>query len=357
MRYAVGLGVPAAVRGTVRRSRVFPACGTGFLGEQVGAPSRLMNHGGPGPGQGCVGHVIPIGPLYNTRADATLPRQDMTTVAIVGAGDIGGATAQALAARDQVRRVLLVDAAGDAATGKALDIQQSGAVDGFHTRLQGTADEAGVTGCHVCVIADRMGPGLGEWRDDDGLAMLGRIARYLGDTPLVFAGVEQMDLLAKAAREMSLRRGRLVGSSPEALASAIKAIVALEARCSPGEVMLTVLGRPTGFVIPWSEASIAGYALQRVLSQAQLARIEARSTHLWPPGPNALGAAAASIAEAMLSASRRSFSVLTWLNGEFGVRRVVGALPARLSARGIEHTHVPTLGSREQVLLQTVLEV
>lgn len=278
----------------------------------------------------------------------------MKSVAILGAGEIGGATARALAARDLASRILLVDTKGDAAAGKALDIQQSGPVDGFHTRLQGTSDETMITGCHVCIVADLMG--AGEWKGDDGLSMLTRIARYLGHTPLVFAGASQSDLLAKAALELSLRRERLIGSCPEALASAVRAIVALEARCSPGEVTLTVLGRPpAGFVVPWSEASIGGYALQRTLSQAQLARIESRVAQLWPPGPNTLGTTAATIADAILTASRRSFSVLTWLEGEFGVRRVVGALPARLGTGGIVDVRVPGIGAREQVQLQSAL--
>ena len=177
-----------------------------------------------------------------------------------------------------------------------------------------------------------------------------------GHRGAVAAGVSQVELLGKTARELSLRRARLIGSSPEALVSAIKAIVALEARCSPREVALAVLGKPpAGFVVPWSEVSIGGYALQRVVSQAQLARIEARAGHLWPPGPNTLGAAAAAVTEAILSASRRSFSVLTWLDGEFGVKHVVGVLPAQLSAGGIAEIRVPEIGPREQVRLQTAL--
>ena len=72
----------------------------------------------------------------------------MTTVAIVGAGDIGGATAQALASCDRVRRLWLVDAVAGAAVGKALDIQQAGAVASFHTRLDGTGDESRLVGLH-----------------------------------------------------------------------------------------------------------------------------------------------------------------------------------------------------------------
>jgi malate dehydrogenase len=282
----------------------------------------------------------------------------MKTVAIVGAGSIGGATAQALATSDDIGRVLLVDDLGDAAAGKALDIQQSGAVDGFHTALQGGSDETWLAGCSVCIVADRLDSSRGEWQGDDGLAMLERIARYLEGAPIVFAGVSQVELLGRAAGELSLPRSRLIGSSTEALTSAIRAIVALEARCSPREVMLTVIGRPpTGFVVPWSEASIGGYALQRTLSQAQLARIEARADHLWPPGPSSLGSAASAVTRAILSASRRSFSVLTWLEGEFGVRRVVGALPVQLEASGIADSRVPEMGSRERVRLQTALDV
>ena len=280
----------------------------------------------------------------------------MSTIAIVGAGDVGASTADALASRDRVRRVLLVDAAARVAAGKALDIQQSGAVEGFHTTLDGTDDGSRVTGADVCVIADRAGQTSSEWHGEDGLALLNRLRPYLGEMPLVFAGTLQGELIALAAREVSIPRARLIGSAPEALASAITAIVAMEARCAPDEVRLTVLGTPPhGFVVPWTEASIGGYALDRVLSQVQLSRVEARAVRLWPPGPYALGTAAARVVEGIVGSSRRSFAVLTVLGGEFGVRNRVGTVPAHLSAQGIVHTRVPVLSTRERVQLETAL--
>jgi len=279
----------------------------------------------------------------------------MATVTIIGAGDIGGATAQALAAGDRVSRVLLVDETSSAAAGKALDIQQSGPIHGFHTSLEGADDASRATGCSVCVIADRFGRTPSEWQGEEGLAMLTRLAPFLSDAPIVFAGAAHAGLIAHAW-EARLPRERLIGSSPEALASAIAAITAMEAHCSSVDVSVTVLGvPPKGFVVPWSEASIGGYALDRVLSQVQLARIEARVARLWPPGPYALGAAAAQVIEAILHASRRSFSVLTPLGGEFGVRNRVGAVPAGLAARGIVHIRVPDLSPRERVQLETAL--
>ena len=280
----------------------------------------------------------------------------MGTVAIVGAGAVGVAAARALASSGRVGRVLLVDGGGDAAAGEALDIQQSGAIDGFHTRVEGTADATRVVGCAVCILADRFGESDGEWRGDEGLALLTRTIVYLGRAPIVFAGASQADLLAKAATEAGLERQRLMGSAPVALASSVSAIVAMEAGCSPAEVMLTVLGvPPAGFVVAWSGASIGGHSLPRVLSPVQLGRIEARVSRLWPPGAFGLGVSAAHVATALLSSARRSVPVLTWLTGEFGVRNRAGTVPARLGPAGIVQIREPELTGRERVQLQTAL--
>ena len=147
-----------------------------------------------------------------------------------------------------------------------------------------------------------------------------------------------------------------MGSAPDALTAAVKSMVALEAGCSPTEVGLTVLGAPPrGFVVPWSEASIGGYSLERVLAQVQLTRIDARLAGLWPPGPFALGLAAARVAEGLVTTSRRTFTLLTVLAGEFGVRGRVGVVPATVSGSGIVHTRAPTLNTRERVRVENAL--
>jgi hypothetical protein len=91
----------------------------------------------------------------------------MSTVAILGAGELGGAVAHALAERGCASRLLLVDAHGQVAAGKALDIQQAGAIRASSTKLDGTTDPTRVAGCGVCVVADRFGPPSAEWRRDD----------------------------------------------------------------------------------------------------------------------------------------------------------------------------------------------
>ena len=52
----------------------------------------------------------------------------MPSVAVLGAGDLGGAIAHALTERARVGSILLVDEQQKVAAGKALDIQQGAAV-------------------------------------------------------------------------------------------------------------------------------------------------------------------------------------------------------------------------------------
>jgi len=279
----------------------------------------------------------------------------MSTVAVFGAGDVGAACAQALASRDRARRIVLIDSAASAAAGKALDIQQAGAVAGFHTQLEATAEETGAIGSSVLVVADRLATGSPEWQGEDALALLKRVA-VSSDVPIVFAGATQATLMRSASQELRVASRRLIGSASEAFSSAVSAIIAMEARCSPADVSVAVLGAPPdAFVIPWSEASIGGYALERTLTQVQLRRLEARATRLWPPGPYVLGAATAQVVEGILDAARRSFSILTILEGEFGVRNQVAAVPALLAPHGVAHIRTPLLNTRERVQLDTAL--
>ena len=279
----------------------------------------------------------------------------MATVCILGAGELGGSVAHALARAERVRRVVLIDEGGSIASGKALDIQQAGAIEGFHTRIDGTSDLTRVTGCSVCVVADSGTPAA-EWHGETALAMMARLRAFIGDAPTVCAGAGQADLLLASVMEAGFKRERLIGSAPEALIGAVRAIVALEAQCSPSEVALSVLGTPpSGFVVPWSEASIAGHALDLVLTQVQIRRVEARVARLWPPGQQALGLAAARVAESLVTSARRAVSVLTVLAGEFGVRNRVGVLPCLLGPHGIAEVRLPVLNARERIQLETAL--
>ena len=152
----------------------------------------------------------------------------MSFIAIVGAGAIGGALAQRLAARGRVREVRLIDDQGGVAQGKALDIQQSGAVDGFTTRLSAASAIGAAAGAAAVVIADASA-GDTEHTGEAGLALVKRLAALESRAPLIFAGNTQRSLIVRAATELHVPRQRLIGSAPAALESAVRALAALDA--------------------------------------------------------------------------------------------------------------------------------
>jgi malate dehydrogenase len=280
----------------------------------------------------------------------------MSRVAILGAGEIGGAAARALATRARVGAILLIDEQPNVAAGKALDLRQAGPISGSDTRIEGSMDFASAAGAAAIVLADTAAGA--EWAGDAGLALVRRLARLgcFQDSVLICAGAGQSALMQTALDELGLSRSRVIGSAPEALASMARALVAIEARASASQVALAVLGAPPRrSVIPWGEASIAGHSVMALLTQPQLNAVETRMKGLWPPGPSTLGFAAALFSEAVALGSRRLVSAFVSLDRDNGTKAPVCAWPVTVGPRGIERVTTPALTARDRVVIDEVL--
>jgi malate dehydrogenase len=280
----------------------------------------------------------------------------VSSIVILGAGDLGGALARRLAAADVVGRVSIVDDAATVAAGKALDIAQAAPIDRYATRVTGGDDLSAVVGAAVIVIADVHGPTSTEWQDDAGLGLVKRIAGLNQVAPIVCAGARQASIIERGVRELGMARTRLFGTAPEGLRAAIIGMTALEADASPADVMLSVVGRPpSDFIVSWDEASIAGRAATSVLSPPAITRLDARLPRLWPPGPTTLAGAAVRGIHAALSRSPRVLSALVAVDRTEGEHGRVVVLPITLQPSGIASLVAPSLSIRDRVRLDSVL--
>jgi len=274
----------------------------------------------------------------------------VSTVVVLGAGEIGGALARQLAVTDLVARIVLVDDLATVAAGKALDVAQSGPVDRYHTALSGTSDLSAVVGAAVIVFADRAGQPGGEWQDEAGLAVVRRVAGLNQLAPLVCAGAAQSGLIERGVNEAGIARTRLFGSGGEALRGAVTAITALEAGAAPSDISLSVLGRPPQqIIVPWDEGAIGGRSIARVLSAAQLARLDARVARLWPPGPYALASAAARMVRSAITNSPRLHMATVAVTRDEGTPGRSAIMPVTLRPSGIAEVVAPVLSSRDRV--------
>ena len=279
----------------------------------------------------------------------------MGFIAIAGCGALGGAVAHKLAGRDRVAEVRLIDPEGAVARGKALDIRQSAPIEQFATRISAADSWAAAAGADVIVIADQAGSGA-EHEGEPGLAMLRQLTAAGVSSPLVFAGARQRELMARVVSELRVPRTRVLGSAPFALESAIRAVAAVMLDGSGLDLSLRVIGVPPhGAVVAWEGAAAAGLPLASQLPPHAIASVNARIPSLWPPGPYALGSAAAQIVEGIVHRSRRQFSAFVVL--ERGpLREAVVAMPVNLRPEGISRVLEPSLTSQEQTKLENALD-
>jgi malate dehydrogenase len=280
----------------------------------------------------------------------------MQKVAIIGAGELGGATAHALARSNLVRTITLIDETRRVAAGKALDIAQAAPVEGFATQLSGATDVSLAAGASIVIVADRISGG--EWQGEEGLVLLKRLSQTTGGAVIICAGTMQRDLIERGVRELHIRRTRLFGSAPESLAGAARALVALAVNGSPRDIALSVLGVPPAHtVIPWTDATVAGLALTRLVDEPSRRRLAARIAALWPTAPYALAAAATTVVEAMCGRSRRVVSCFVAPDVANGTRARTAAMPVRLGPTGIADVMLPSLSAVEQVALDNALMI
>ena len=280
----------------------------------------------------------------------------MRDVVIVGAGEIGGTLAHILARGDLASSVRLVDDAGQVAEGKALDIMQAAPSEGFATAVTGHRDLAMMTAGNVTIVADRASGG--EWQGDDVALLLKRLRTSVEERVVIGAGASHREIVERGVRELGYSRTRLLGSAPEALVGAVRALIALEADGSARDVSVTVLGIPPDqVVIPWDDATIAGLPAMKALTEPSRRRIAARVAALWPPGPIALATAAAKAVAGVLGGSRQLVCAFVAPDDSLGRRARTAALPIRLTSSGLDRVEAPLLSVRDRTALDSATRI
>ena len=89
----------------------------------------------------------------------------MKKISLIGAGQIGGTLAHLIALK-KLANVVLFDVSEGLAKGKALDIAQSSAVEGFNVNIKGTSNYEDTKDSDVIIITAGVPRKPGMSRDD-----------------------------------------------------------------------------------------------------------------------------------------------------------------------------------------------
>ena len=138
-------------------------------------------------------------------------------ISLIGAGQIGGTLAH-LAAMKELGDVVLFDLMAGLAKGKALDISQSSAIDGFNVSLSGTDNYEDTRDSDVIIITAGVPRKPGMTRDDllgTNLKIIKQVAEGIKSTSpnaFVICITNPLDVIVMALQKYSgLPKNKVIG--------------------------------------------------------------------------------------------------------------------------------------------------
>lgn len=295
-------------------------------------------------------------------------------IGVVGAGNVGGTTAQRIAERNYADIVLLdMQAAEGIARGKALDIEESGPVLGYDTHLTGGSDHSMLEGCQVVVVTAGSPRKPGMSRDDLVVTNQGvmnewgaAIKQYAPNATVIVV-TNPLDAMAQAMYHATgFPRERVIGMAGVLDSARFRTFIAHALNVSVKEVTAFVLGGHGDAMVPLPRFStVAGIPLPELLPAERIEELSKRTANGGAEIVNLLKSGSAfyapsasvlAMVDAIVLDEHRILPCSVYLDGEYGHQGVFLGVPAKLSAGGVEQIVQIDLGQDERQALDKSAE-
>lgn len=293
-------------------------------------------------------------------------------IAMIGAGQIGGTLAH-LAAIKELGDVILFDIAEGVPQGKALDIAESGPVEGFDAVLKGANDYADIAGVDVCIVTAGVPRKPGMSRDDllginlKVMKAVGEgIAKHAPDA-FVICITNPLDAMVWALQEFSgLPREKVVGMAGVLDSARFRHFLATEFDVSMKDVTAFVLGGHGDTMVPLVRYSaVGGIPLPDLVSMgwitqdrldeivqrtrdggAEIVGLLKTGSAFYAPATSAI-----QMAESYLKDQRRVLPCAAWVDNAYGLKGLYVGVPTIIGAKGVERVIDISLDKSEQAML------
>ena len=287
-------------------------------------------------------------------------------IAIVGAGGNVGAAVAQWAVVKELGDLVLIDIKPQAAEGRALDLTQCGAWEGFNsTSFVATDKPEARAGADVIVMTAGVPRKPGQSREElininAGIVrdICKNVKEHAPDAILIVVS-NPLDAMVFVAKQVTgFPRERVIGSAGVLDSARFRTNRALAAGVSVEDVHAIVLGAHTDkdMVPITSNATIGNVPVSKFLSPEQLQTVVDNTkkggatltaligTSAWL----APGAGTCLMVEAIVRNQARILPCSVELNGEFGVEGAFVGVPVKLTAKGAEAVYEFELSAAEQ---------
>jgi len=293
-------------------------------------------------------------------------------VTVVGAGNVGAATAQRIIARE-LADVVLTDVIEGVPGGKALDLLESTAILGADAQALGlttaTGDYRQTAHSDIVVITAGFPRKPGMSRNDllqaNYNVIKDVVASVIQHSPdaIVIMVTNPMDTMAQAAYKISgFPKHRVIGMAGILDSARMSTFVAQELGVSVENVHSLVLGGHGDTMVPLPRyTTVASIPLPELLPKERIDAIIERTRNGGAEIVNLLktggayyapAAAIVQMVEAILKDKKKILPCAVYLEGEYGIRGVFAGVPVKLGERGAEQVIELKLTAEENAALQ-----
>jgi len=292
-------------------------------------------------------------------------------IALIGSGQIGGTLAH-LAAIKELGDIVLFDIVDGVPQGKALDLAESGPVEGFNAKLAGASSYEAIAGADVVIVTAGVPRKPGMSRDDliginlKVMESVGAGIKQHAPDAFVICITNPLDAMVWALQKFSgLPAAKVVGMAGVLDSARFRYFLSEEFKVSVEDVTAFVLGGHGDDMVPSVRYStVAGIPLPDLVklgwtTQERLDAIVERTrkgggeiVNLLKTGSAfyAPAASAISMAESYLKDQRRVLPSAAYLTGQYGVTDTYVGVPVIIGAGGVEKIIEITFDEAEKAM-------
>jgi malate dehydrogenase len=287
-------------------------------------------------------------------------------VTVIGAGNVGATAAQRMVDK-QLADVVLVDIVPGVPQGKALDLAESGPVEGYDCAITGTNDYKDTANSDIVVITAGIPRKPGMSRDDllrtnydivKGVTE--QVARNSPNCVIIVVSNPLDAMVQTAFRVSKFPKQRVIGMAGVLDSARFRTFIAMELKVSVENIHAFVLGGHGDTMVPLPRYStVSGIPITELLPKETIDRLADRARNGGAEivkllNTSAWYAPSSSIVEmvdVILNDRKKILPCAAYLEGEYGINGLYVGVPVKLGSGGVEQVVEISLTNEERAAL------
>ena len=275
-------------------------------------------------------------------------------ITVIGAGNVGATCAESIVRMELANQIVLLDIREGFAEGKALDMNQTSSLHGFHSKVIGvTNDYKATAGSKVIVVTSGLPRKPGMTREEligtNAGIVKSVVSEALKESPdaVIVVISNPMDTMTYlAVKESGLPKNRVIGMGGILDSSRFKYYLSEAMNCPVSDLQGTVIGGhgdttmiPLTRMASYQSTPVSNYLSKERLEDVKSSTMVGGATLTGLIGTSAWyapGASGAALVASIINDQKRIFPCCVYLDGEYGQKDICLGVPVVIGKNGWE---------------------